>query len=277
MPVCIAGMHRSGTSLLARLLNLAGLYLGEADELLAAGKGNSEGHWEHKLFMQLNEEILAARGGGWDFPPRPGDAMDDADHLQLERRCRDAVSSFDGREPWGWKDPRNSLTLPFWKRVLGPMPVVVSVRHPLEVSLSLQHRDGSTIAFGLALWTSYAEALLRETARSERIVTHYHRVLESPVAEMERIGARLGLSPGPSALERVASTARMDLRHSHFTADDLEQVKVSHQVSRLYLELCREADAAELGGHVAVDGATANRDQGSGRFDYGEMERIRRR
>jgi hypothetical protein len=34
MPVCIAGMHCSGTSMVARLLNLCGLYLGPEGELL---------------------------------------------------------------------------------------------------------------------------------------------------------------------------------------------------------------------------------------------------
>lgn len=36
MPVCILGMHRSGTSMVARLLHHCGLALGEPDALLGA-------------------------------------------------------------------------------------------------------------------------------------------------------------------------------------------------------------------------------------------------
>src|SRR5262245_13262787 len=69
LPICIAGMHRSGTSLFARLLNLGGVYLGRDDELLAGGPSNPDGHWEHEGLMQVNEELLAECGGGWDCPP----------------------------------------------------------------------------------------------------------------------------------------------------------------------------------------------------------------
>ena len=36
MQIIILGMHRSGTSMVARALNLMGAYLGEADELVPA-------------------------------------------------------------------------------------------------------------------------------------------------------------------------------------------------------------------------------------------------
>jgi hypothetical protein len=69
MPICIAGMHRSGTSMVARLLNLCSLYLGPETELVGAAPGNEEGFWENGLFVRLNEDALAQLGGGWDLPP----------------------------------------------------------------------------------------------------------------------------------------------------------------------------------------------------------------
>jgi hypothetical protein len=53
MPICIAGMHRSGTSMIARLLNLCGLYLGPEAELDAIGFDNKAGFWENPHFVQL--------------------------------------------------------------------------------------------------------------------------------------------------------------------------------------------------------------------------------
>lgn len=43
-PVCVTGMHRSGTSLVARLLHECGFHLGREDELLAPNPANVEGY-----------------------------------------------------------------------------------------------------------------------------------------------------------------------------------------------------------------------------------------
>ena len=63
MPVAIAGMHRSGTSMVARLLQQCGLDLGPTDQLLPPRPDNPEGFWEHAAFVALNDDILTAAGG----------------------------------------------------------------------------------------------------------------------------------------------------------------------------------------------------------------------
>jgi len=57
----IAGMHRSGTSLLAALASEAGFDMGA--RLLAAGPGNPGGHFEDLDFLELHDAALAARPG----------------------------------------------------------------------------------------------------------------------------------------------------------------------------------------------------------------------
>jgi hypothetical protein len=51
-PVVILGMHRSGTSFLVRMLNLAGLWLGGDDQLdtieSRANNGNPKGNYENR-------------------------------------------------------------------------------------------------------------------------------------------------------------------------------------------------------------------------------------
>ena len=49
-----------------------------------------------------------------------------------------AIKLVKGYDHWGWKDPRNSLTLPFWKELLPNLKVVVCVRNPIEVIASLR-------------------------------------------------------------------------------------------------------------------------------------------
>ena len=67
LPICIAGMHRSGTSMVARLLNLCGLYLGPESELSPPAPDNPEGYWENKHFVGINDRILAHLDAGWDL------------------------------------------------------------------------------------------------------------------------------------------------------------------------------------------------------------------
>src|ERR1043166_5359212 len=115
MPVAIAGMHRSGTSMVTRLLNLCGLDLGPAEHLMEPAPDNPEGFWESMPFLRINEELLQALDGRWDRPPEDLRDWAAADELAAYReRAAGFPAEFGLKEPWGWKDPRNSLTLGFW-------------------------------------------------------------------------------------------------------------------------------------------------------------------
>ena len=59
-PILIAGMHRSGTSLVSQLLHREGLSLGPPDRLLPPGDGNPNGFWENKDMDAVTEEVLNA-------------------------------------------------------------------------------------------------------------------------------------------------------------------------------------------------------------------------
>lgn len=130
--ICVAGMPRSGTSLVTQMLYRCGLNLGPREQLMLPSSNNTDGFWENLRFVRLNERLLTANGGTWFAPPatlRPTE--------QLTAEAKSIVAQFQGREPWGWKDPRNSLTLPFWKTLLPSMKVLVCVRHPAETASSL--------------------------------------------------------------------------------------------------------------------------------------------
>ena len=60
----IFGMHRSGTSAVARVVNLLGAALPK--KLLEAGPGNEAGHWEPIELMSLHDQMLAEAGSRWD-------------------------------------------------------------------------------------------------------------------------------------------------------------------------------------------------------------------
>jgi hypothetical protein len=132
MVICLAGMPRSGTSLVTQLLHRCGLNLGPPEQLMAASINNTDGFWENLRFVRLNERLLAASGGTWFAPPatlRPTP--------KITAEAKSILAQFEGQEPWGWKDPRNALTLPFWRALLPSMKVLVCIRHPAETASSL--------------------------------------------------------------------------------------------------------------------------------------------
>ena len=141
--VCVLGMHRSGTSVAARLMNLLGVDLGAEEQLLSSQPDNPKGYWEYQPILDINEEILGRLGGNWHEPPpsRPGWETA-AEFADLRQRARDLVARTFASADWGWKDPRTCLTLPFWKRILPPVHYVICMRSPAEVAASLEQREG---------------------------------------------------------------------------------------------------------------------------------------
>src|SRR5687768_7609969 len=65
----VMGMHRSGTSALARVLALRGADL--PSHLLPANEGNRSGYWEPRRVVELNDRILASFNVAWDDPFAP--------------------------------------------------------------------------------------------------------------------------------------------------------------------------------------------------------------
>ena len=159
--VVVLGMHRSGTSVVARIINLLGLPLCRDDDL-HSGPDNPTGHWESESLIKFNDRLLKMFGGSWAFPPNMSRNWENAPpaaalHGEGVRVFRRAYP----REEWVWKDPRACLTLPFWRTVWEESPVVVFVsREPLEIYLSLLKREGLGKAHCIALWERYTRSTL---------------------------------------------------------------------------------------------------------------------
>lgn len=148
-PVIVVGMHRSGTSILTRLLDDLGLFVGR----------DVDGHHESRHFQWINKWMLRETGFTWDRPEGI-EALEDrddvvaplADHADfLLASARSASylgwlrylrtgSPAGLSSPWGWKDPRTSLLLPVWRRLFPEARVVHIRRHGVDVAASLRRR-----------------------------------------------------------------------------------------------------------------------------------------
>jgi hypothetical protein len=243
MPLCIAGMARSGTSMVTRLLNLCGLDLGPVTDLLPPAPDNPEGFWENRGFVKVNEAILKGLGARWDRPPQaPFTDWDTTPILaRLRPQAAKVVQGFAAREPWGWKDPRNCLTLPLWRSLLAEVRVLICVRNPMAVAESLRTRDGMTWARAFDLWLTYNRRVYEATDPENRVITHYDSYFGAARAELRRVLGLCGLQVAEGRLDRACGSIKPSLTHHHGTVDDLVQAGAPAEVVRCYLDLCAEA------------------------------------
>ena len=255
--VCVIGPPRSGTSLTTNILNLLGVDLGPEDELMPAQPGqNPAGFWEHERLASFNEELLAAvserqfrEGEGWReaVPPEPGWESGPA-AAELRDRARELVSSsFGGSALWGWKDPRTSLTLPFWHELVPDLLHVICVRHPLDVAASLHRRDGMQPPEALALWLRYSAAAVVHT-RGRRLVVSYERWFQSWRTELDRLARFLNVPEEARGEQLLATVEReIDGRLWHHRSErDTTADELPSDVRELYAAL--EQAAADAGG-----------------------------
>jgi FkbM family methyltransferase len=243
MPVAIAGMHRSGTSMVTRLLNICGLYLGKKENLLSATKDNPEGFWENAEIQRMNDEILTSFNGGWDIPPVLQAGWETSPHLgSIIQNANLVIQEISQQESvWGWKDPRNSLTLPFWKRLVPNLKIIICLRNPFEVYCSLSRIGAASSAFSYNLWLAYYQRLMASTNSEECIITHYDSFFRDPQSELRRLTNFLGLEVSDETISTACQTISTNLRHNYGSIAHLRATNAPDQLLYLYRELCLQA------------------------------------
>jgi GT2 family glycosyltransferase/Flp pilus assembly protein TadD/SAM-dependent methyltransferase len=243
-PICIAGMHRSGTSMVAQLLHNCGLYLGRQEDILGPAPDNQDGFWENVHFVHLNDEILKRFGGAWDFPPmlKPGWNQEPF-IMSLQEPAKKLIQTFTPYQPWGWKDPRNSLTASFWEQALGKGKVkyVICQRNPLEVARSIYKRNFNSFAFSFNLWLSYHKAIIDQTRPDQRIITHYESFFRDPEGELKRLLNFLNLKASDQMVATACGKVARNLRHHSLKKEDLLQAGASQELITFYEASCENA------------------------------------
>lgn len=209
--VCVLGMHRSGTSLVSRLLHLLGAGLGSPATLVAAhAEANPRGFWEQAPVVELNEAVLRALGSDpWDPGFDPGAGWEHGAGVAplRERAARLVERLRDGAPVWAFKDPRTCLTLPLWQAVVPDMAYVVCARHPAEVAGSLRTRDAAmfTAERSYALWLRHHAGALAGTSGARRVVVLHEELLADPGPVVDRLAAFLGGAAGTGTRARAVA------------------------------------------------------------------------
>lgn len=247
-PVIVMGMHRSGTTLVTQLLQEAGLFMGST-----LGRNR-----ESRFFMELNDWILTRCGATWDRPNSIDvlEAYPEACAMltsQLKRSLRAPMArGFLGTLQWaryrkewlpfdwGWKDPRNTFTLPLWLELFPDAAVINVERHGIDVALSLQERvakrvqrsivnpDASStwrltsagklsaangglacldLQEGIRLWSAYSLRARRHCSElgNRALTIRFERLLTNPEESIDELLAFLGTACSKEHRTRMAN------------------------------------------------------------------------
>lgn len=264
MQIIVLGMHRSGTSALARVLNLAGAYFGVEGVATPANVENRKGFWEREDVRALNDAALHSLRCDWDAVANFDIAAIARQELAaLKSGAADIVAKLDAHRPWFVKEPRLCLLLPIWRPSL-EFPVCVHIyRNPLEVARSLKARNNMPIPAGLALWEAYNVAAFDAAAGLPRLVVSYHDLMHEPLAVTASACAVLGSHGGyplrQPAVDELAAFLSARLHHQRASASALRAAVSKEQVA-LYEQLQQLRSAGLHTASTAVDLSRAARE-----------------
>lgn len=225
--IVVLGMHRSGTSAIARGLKVLGVELG--DKTMPPVEGNNaKGFYEDIDLNALNIEMLNTIESDWHhvaaFDSIDAEILRKKGHfLHAAELLRQKVSS---ATVFGFKDPRVAKLLPFWKGVIShcqlDVSYVLAVRNPLSVVKSLAKRDSIEAEQAYLMWLAHVLTSLTGSAGAMRVLVDYDRLMQSPDHELNRMAKHLDLEIDPTELQSY-KTEFLDqkLRHTVYELNDL--------------------------------------------------------
>jgi hypothetical protein len=258
--ICVLGMHRSGTSLLTRLLNVLGVYLGADHELMPPNGSNPKGYWERKEIVSINDEILARFGGSWDAPSTFPSGWETASIIDdLKARALALIQrDFHKTEIWGWKDPRTCLTLPFWQQLLPETRYLVCLRNPVDVARSLGVRNNFSTEKCSSLWLSYVNHALKHSDGHPRLIIFYEDLMADWQRELRRIADFVGRTKRAEQVDvrnAVREFIERDLQHYRTSiVSAAANLNIDRRVRALYLaQRISVSLGGEIGSHNGVD------------------------
>ncbi len=271
-PVLLLGMHRSGTTLLAKMLAELGMHLGR----------NLEMHHESIFILDANDWLLQRAHGAWDDPRPLRYVLEREETIavlarELERRVKSLaflrryvgpgrVRAFMSNEPllWGWKDPRTTATWPLWLSVFPRAKAITVHRNGIDVAASLWRRarkeltskeseryllDPHLNRFGsprclelsraFALWEDYLDLHHWNCQRFElpELVLCYEDLLEKPADALARVVDFLGLKTGPEGIAKAAALAERGPRFRFLEDSELREFYESRRGDGWLLKL----------------------------------------
>jgi hypothetical protein len=268
-PIIIIGMHRSGTSMLTRFIEESGVFMGNPKNM-----GQNE---EAFFFQKINEWILFQKGVTWDNVSNLSIRSEFTDS-NITRVITERLNSihtfkflgiqkftknknlYNADFPWGWKDPKNTLTLDIWHRIFPNAKIIHIHRNPIDVANSLFIREqkiensfkqtyklkrkelsllkrpcynqsvrATSVEEGIKMWEEYIQLALDAKSKFKNFHSiSYEDFLDSPRQTLENLAVYLGMKTDLELINSISSKLNSDRKYAFI--NDLELVNLYHKV-----------------------------------------------
>jgi hypothetical protein len=224
----VLGMHRSGTSALARVLSIFGATLPR--HTMPAGRGNETGYWEPEKLVDFHDEVLSELGSSWhDWNALDIFKLTAQRRAEIKARIAEIITAEYGEASlFVVKDPRICRFAPLFFEALTEVGItarsVLIFRHPLEVAQSLERRDGMPREEACLLWLRHVVDAEIATRGTSRAVLSYDGLLTNWKSELERISLDTGCiwpTPAEGVAEQVQRFLDPRQRHHVLSAEDI--------------------------------------------------------
>ena len=192
----VLGMHKSGTTLVSRLLHHAGIPMVDEVDASSYDGGNK---YERGTVQRINDALLGSEGTeSLHIPPRTPRRVPEAQRAAM-RSFIATQQSTDG--DWGFKDPRTCLTYPVWADVLPPHRLVAVVRSPHEIWRRYRPKRRRDLLLEplfawrfVRSWVKHNDMILAALDRHHRddAIVFEFGALVSQATERERLASFLG-------------------------------------------------------------------------------------
>ncbi len=173
-PVLVVGMHNSGTSILTEILLNNGIFF-----------GTNMDHYESYFFSNfINDRVILGGRGNWARLP----LMSEAEVLSHEETVGPFIIKhwladylqwgYDGKSPWGIKDPRLCVLLPLYLRIFPKAKVIHIRRIPEDIATSLtsKYKAGVGVLNDFDHWKALSEAHTQRVLKYAPICDTYHEL-----------------------------------------------------------------------------------------------------
>ena len=243
-----------------------------------AGK-RQDAYGEALFFLRFNQWLMLRSGASWDHP-EPMCELFTSEHAADARAVAQACAEVRISSPhtlsylglarflrerrldrltfsWGWKDPRNTFTLPLWRECFPDSKIVHVMRHGVDVADSLTRRHAASVVGGrdsfnvrrgrylltpyrarffdtvtcsslagsFRVWERYVSEARRQVrmAGSHAIELRFEDMLADPLSALGKLTEFCGLDASAGRLHTAASHARGDRAYAFRVRPDLQE------------------------------------------------------
>lgn len=251
----VTGMHRSGTSLTAAFMQSLGVYLG--NNLLKGSYANPKGYFEDVDFLAFQRQLLSSccpqeERGFPDWGWTESELLDKQEFFRYVEPAKRLIFARQNRDRiWGWKDPRTTLLLDFWRGILPDASYVLIYRYPWDVADSILRLNVPFFRenpdFCLRVWRFYNWHLLDfyKKNRDRCLLININTLLEYPEIFVSFLKSKFKLS-----LPETAEPNIKEILNSIYRSELMKVLPFNHPLVKLlakvsswrYFELLEELD-----------------------------------